>query len=208
MLNKELKLVLAGVIPLSYFALLWGIPWGEFSLFEGKLSLSYFFDLFFALTVLYLYDKKNILGQLKFPGTLVRVIIVLLLAYLCNLAMTKMSAIESPFAFLDNPALKLLILAPLLEELIFRAALFECFAHFGLKPKIQILINAVLFSLSHGFALLILSEMFHGFIYFQVFYTFLLGWICSKSRISSGGILEPILLHFCFNGVFYYYITQ
>ena len=57
--------------------------------------------------------------------------------------------------------------------------------------------------MSHLPALWFLPEEFHGFIGFQLFYTLLLGWICAKSRVKTNGMLEPVVLHFAFNLIFY-----
>ncbi|MDH5414840.1 MAG: CPBP family glutamic-type intramembrane protease, partial [Flavobacteriaceae bacterium] len=78
----------------------------------------------------------------------------------------------------------------------------------NLNPKHLLISNGVLFSISHLPGLWYLESAFHGFIYFQLLYTFGLGWMCAKARLESRGLLEPILLHFLFNSVFYLAVTN
>jgi len=97
----------------------------------------------------------------------------------------------------------MIILAPIIEELVFRGSIYELFKKAKVKIWVNNLINSVLFALSHGSALFVLPAEFHPFIYFQMKYTFVLGHLCAKSRERTHGIIEPMFLHLIFNIVFY-----
>ncbi|MBT4792381.1 MAG: CPBP family intramembrane metalloprotease, partial [Halobacteriovoraceae bacterium] len=99
--------------------------------------------------------------------------------------------------------LQLLLLAPLIEELVFREGFVALFEKFKLNKILILSLNSILFSLSHLPALWHLPVEFHSFIAFQVFYTLILGWICTKVRIETKGLALPIIHHFLFNLIFY-----
>jgi membrane protease YdiL (CAAX protease family) len=165
-------------------------------------SITYLFDLIFSLSVLYIYKKRKFLGTLDLSGTAIRSAAVLGVAILCILTIKGLGLL-TPFKFMEYQLLQLLIFAPVLEEAVFRGAFYEAFYKVHLKPEIIIILNTILFSFSHMTGFWYLPGEFHGFITFQIFYTLILGWICSKSRFKTHGLLEPILLHFIFNLVFY-----
>ena len=61
---------------------------------------------------------------------------------------------------------------------------------FPILKNYLLLCNAIMFSISHVPALFVLPKEFYGFIYLQLLYTFLLGWICAKARIRTGSTFE------------------
>jgi len=79
-----------------------------------------------------------------------------------------------------------ILLAPLLEELFFRGFVHEIFSF--LKTPVLILTSAVIFSMFHYTS----SDPK------QLMWLFILGGICGALRVSSGGVLWPVLLH-CLN---------
>ena len=99
--------------------------------------------------------------------------------------------------------LQMLILAPIVEELVFRGAIYEVFKLAEVKIWVNNLINSLIFATSHAAGFFVLPEEFHSFVHFQIQYTFVLGHLCAKSRERTHGVLEPILLHFAFNLIFY-----
>jgi membrane protease YdiL (CAAX protease family) len=179
----------------------WGFPWQKIQ-FHSTISVTYLFDFVFAASVFMLTKKKHIFGKLELSGTLIRSAAVLAVAICCVLFI-KGVGLLTPFKFIEHQVFQLLLFAPLLEEAVFRGAFYEAFYKVHLKPDIIIMLNTILFSFSHVTGYWFLPGEFHGFITFQIFYTLILGWICSKSRFKTYGILEPILLHFLFNLVFY-----
>ena len=135
-------------------------------------------------------------------GLFVRILAVFILAAL-SVSVCLVGGLTTPFRFVEELPLQVLVLAPILEECVFRFALFEPLRRVIRKKIIMFCTNAALFSLSHAYALRVLPDSFHPFIYFQLSYTFLLGWVCAKAKDISGSLVEPILLHFIFNLMFY-----
>lgn len=184
-----------------YFNISFFFPWEDFSF--NTISSSYFFDFIFWLGAALFLKEEPRLGEFQQKGALIRTSVTLLIAVIiCSLSLAF--DFNSPFRYLDSLAVKLLILAPFFEEIVFRGALYDLLKKVpDLQVKFQHIINALLFSLSHAAALFVLPEEFLSFIYYQLFYTFILGWLCSKSREMSKGLMEPIVLHFVFNLMFY-----
>ena len=84
---------------------------------------------------------------------------------------------------LDNNPLKILvmvILAPLLEEFIFRKKLIDCTRQYG--EKTAVMLSAVTFAL------------FHTNLY-QFFYAFALGWLFAYVYVRTGYLRYPVILH-------------
>lgn len=183
------------------------VPWKDLSL-GGSISTSYIFDFFYWLGVALLLKEEPRFGELRPKGAFLRGFFTALLAI--GFCMFSLSAeFVSPFKYLDKLALKLLILAPFFEEIVFRGAMYDLLAKVPkLNQKIKLLINAALFSGSHAAALAFLPEEFFSFVYYQLFYTLILGWVCAKSRERSKGLIEPIILHLIFNLMFYLAITN
>lgn len=190
--------------PIIYFACSWLLPWDSIQ-WDSSISVTYIFDLIFALSVYLIHKPKMSLRLTK--GILPRLFAISVLAFVTILISLQLNLL-SPFRYVDNLFIQILILAPIVEELVFRFALFEPFKLIIPNKNILFIFNGLLFSLSHGKALSVLPQDFHAFIYFQIGYTFLLGWICSKAKFKSGSILEPIVLHFVFNLIFYYSVIN
>lgn len=84
---------------------------------------------------------------------------------------------------MDNSPLKVLfmvILAPLMEELVFRKFIIDRTAVFG--EKRAVLLSALTFG------------MFHMNLY-QFFYAFLLGWLFGYIYLRTGRLRYPVILH-------------
>ncbi len=199
-----MKYYLVFLYPIVYFSLSWFLPWDSIQ-WESSISVTYVFDLLFAFGVYLIHKPKMSLRLTK--GMLPRVLAISAVAFIAIFTSLQLNLL-SPFRYVDNLFIQILILAPIVEELVFRFALFEPFKLIIPNKNILFIFNGLLFSLSHGKALSVLPEDFHSFIYFQIGYTFILGWICSKAKFKSGSILEPILLHFIFNLIFYYSVVH
>jgi membrane protease YdiL (CAAX protease family) len=97
----------------------------------------------------------------------------------------------------------LLLVAPILEELIFRFALWEAVSDFIKNEELQVWISSLFFSLGHLVAMYMLSPDFRPFVLYQSMYVIILGFGVSQMRIKTGGVLGSILIHFLFNLGFY-----
>jgi membrane protease YdiL (CAAX protease family) len=193
------KVIINFSLIVLYFLVAWFYPWGNIQI-ESTISVSYIWDLLFVVAI-GIYLKE--LPKLRVDKLiLIRLPIVALLATL-SIYIVHSLKFPAPFKYIENIVLQILILAPLVEELIFRQAIFGLLAKLNFNEKLKIAIGSFLFSLSHAHALRFLPTEFHDFIYIQLIYTFVLGWIVTRARIKSQSILEPIILHFVFNLIFY-----
>lgn len=98
----------------------------------------------------------------------------------------------------------LLLIAPILEELIYRYALWELFDNLTENNEIKIWFSSIMFSIGHLLAMFMIGPEFRPFVLYQAIYVVVLSIACSKIRIETKSILSSILLHFLFNLGFYF----
>ena len=196
-----LKFLLIFPIAGAYFFVSWFTPWHELAP-GSTISASYLFDLVFILSV-FAWNKKLIFfGEMKFQSFLARLAMTFLLAIGCLFVLIN-SQIQTPFKYVDHLILQMLILAPLIEEFVYRESFFVILKRLTPNKNFALILNSLLFGLSHISGIFLLPAEFHTFIYAQVIYTIPLGWICAKARDRTDGIAEPIVLHLLFNLLFY-----
>lgn len=106
----------------------------------------------------------------------------------------------TPFDFSD-PILwvQLIVVAPILEEALFRLLTWNTLSSYIRKPKTLIAITAILFSLSHLAALIYVPKEFYGFVIYQGIYTLILGIYWGLARSRSGSWTAGVILHFVLN---------
>jgi membrane protease YdiL (CAAX protease family) len=95
----------------------------------------------------------------------------------------------------------LLIIAPILEELIFRFFAWQPLSAFN--KSAAYIITSLLFSYSHFHSYWFVPAEFHNFIFYQTIYTFSLALACGYSLFKYNSLAGAILLHFMFNLGFY-----
>ena len=192
--------------PIIYFAVTWFFPW-ETIQWNSTVSISYLFDILFCISCFFIFRLPVRVGNQDVKGATSRLIAAISVAVF-SLFMTNLFVLPAPFKYIEFLFLQILILAPFIEEFIFRYAIFGATEKYFKNKNYLLLSNAILFSLSHAPAIYLLPKEFHGFIYAQLTYTFFLGWICAKARLKTGSVIEPIILHFIFNLIFYIAITK
>lgn len=194
------------IIPIIilYFAVSWFFPW---DIWQGKstISISYIWDVLFVGSIIFLYRIIPKLGN--FQGIIPRIIATIGLGFF-SLFIAKVLSLSAPFKYIEHIVIQLLVLAPIVEEFVFRFAFMGMMEKFWESRKKIFLFNSCLFSLSHAPAIWYLPKEFHPFIYWQIVYTFALGWLLAKAKVRSGGIVEPMLLHFSFNLIFYFGVNK
>lgn len=200
MKNKTLTFLL---IPL-YFGVAWLFPWEEIQI-DSTISVAYLWDFLFFILVSFLLGSKPKLAFSK--NILIRIPIIIAMSSLC-IAITHYAKLDAPFRYLEHLALQIIFLGPLFEEVVYRHGIYEILNKLNLKKNFQYFLGAMLFSLGHAQALLFLSHDFHAFIYFQLVYTFFLGWVCIKARERTGSVFEPIILHMIFNYLFWLAVSK
>jgi len=99
----------------------------------------------------------------------------------------------------------LLIVAPILEELLFRFVFMNANSKVIKNKFIVVLLSAVVFSLAHFNALRYVPEVVRGFVIYQGLYTLVLGAVTAMVYyvLTEKRILAAIGVHFLFNLGFY-----
>lgn len=194
------------ILPFIYFGVAWVFPWEQFQ-WNSSISVAYVFDIIFVVLITFSFRLFHFKLFLHWRGFIARAIAVIGAA-LFSLFIVNLFGFKAPFKYVDQLFLQILILAPIVEELIFRQAFYGVFDKYFHNKNHNILLNSALFSLSHLPGVWFLPAEFRSFIYVQLLYTFLLGWLCAKSRMKSRAVYEPIVLHFLFNLVFYIAVNK
>lgn len=109
-----------------------------------------------------------------------------------------------PFDFASyETIILLLILAPILEELIFRMVLWQSFQLWFNNNWVTIIATTLLFAAGHFAAYWFVPEQFHGFVIYQSSYVIFLGAIAGWRRLQSGAVSTAVLVHMAFNFGFF-----
>jgi membrane protease YdiL (CAAX protease family) len=93
----------------------------------------------------------------------------------------------------------LLVLSPLLEELIFRMALWEAFEVLFKKNSLTLFATTILFAAGHFAAYWFVPEQYQSFVIYQTLYAGFLGLIAGWRRMRSDSITSGVWIHFAFN---------
>jgi membrane protease YdiL (CAAX protease family) len=189
-----MKTALKILVIALYFLVSWLVPWPE-SMIPSYLL----FDLIFSIFVLFLikekFNFKFNYTDLKKPALL---ILILAIAVLLLLILFKW---QTPFLYITHYEIKLVLAAPIIEELLFRGALTGILRKHVSRTRL-LFISAGLFSISHFYSFFITPQEFHSFILLQTGYTFILGYILAKDFEENFNFARVILLHFVFNVIF------
>jgi len=163
---------------------------------------SYLFELVFVILVILLLRVPQ-LGRWSFKGLSLDLSSSVIVGFLLALLMS-FSQISIPFDLTTAWGILLLILVgPILEEFIFRFALWECFDHLHSKKELNLYFSSFLFSFAHFFALTWVPAELRSFVLIQGLYTLHLGLWTSKRRQATEGLLAPSLVHIGFNVGFF-----
>lgn len=205
-LNNKMKLATLIFVISFYFLVTWLTPWQTIAPLSS-ISVSYLFDLLFVVIISLLFKFRPVLFIQDSRSFIIKLFFAILFAFSC-IVVTNILNLKAPFRFIENLFLQLVILAPIVEEIVFRYLFLNLSLWGNLKEKHILIINSSLFSLSHLAALWVIPSEFVGFICFQVIYTFALGWICTRALLKNKSILAPVMIHLVFNLVFYIAIVK
>lgn len=97
----------------------------------------------------------------------------------------------------------LLIVAPVLEELIFRLALWEGIRAISDQAFSTITISTLLFSIGHLVAYWVVPSSIQAFVLYQALYVIPLSVVISFRRHYANSVFSAMLLHFGFNFGFF-----
>jgi len=92
-----------------------------------------------------------------------------------------------------------LLVAPFIEEGIFRFLVWESLLKSNLKISYVILFTSVLFSFSHFLSYFYLTDILQNFILFQTAYTFILSILIGIVRFRTGSLTTSLWVHALYN---------
>lgn len=159
--------------------------------------LPYYFELFFVLISIALFkDKFNI----KSKNGKTKHYLRYLVGGMITITFCKLFSTKIPFDLNASGIIVFLVLiAPILEELIFRFSLWHAFESLNGTKQFALMLTTILFSLAHFKAVLLIAPAFLTFVAFQSVYTLVLGYRLGLRYDKNRNILEVIILHMLFN---------
>jgi len=176
-------------------------------LLDFKLNLSltqnYLIESLFTLLVIYLFNPiKNIhfspLKKNEIKSISLNFILFLFFGAFVALV-GKSQGLFFPSDLQDSfLVLQLLVIAPFLEEAIYRIMFWNSLEKSYHKEGVTLILSAVLFSFSHLYAIFVISS-YHSFIIYQSIYTLILGLLLGQIRRTKKRYIFLVLLHFSFN---------
>lgn len=171
------------------------------SLFWRQISeyYSYAFELAFVALVAWYYRSRR--SIIKLPTT--RDAMAAVLAFVAGFFAYRGAGwmrLPIPFDLSTAETLTLLlVVAPVLEEAIFRMALWEALKSWTPKGGWLIAWTTVLFASAHLSAFPFVPPMYKGFVLYQTAYVTLLGLAAAYTRMRSGALVPAIAVHAAFN---------
>jgi membrane protease YdiL (CAAX protease family) len=193
----------------TLFALIFLVAYGAFRFIWTEILdsihnyASYVFEVVFVVVTLKLLPNPE--KEKSVPGRkLVRDFAISSIAGFIVFKLANVFSLPIPFDLSSTMNLLLLLLiGPILEELLFRGALWRLFRTMISKASAIMVITSVLFSLAHFTAWFRVPIDLQPFILFQTGYTLLLGLYCGLRRSQTLGISAPVFCHLGFNLGFY-----
>lgn len=160
---------------------------------------AYTFEAIFVTAIAIYYRKRisfkfNFLSELKFsfiPAFVIGCIVFLL---------AKPLNIQIPFDLRAGETILFLVLiGPILEEFIFRLALWQPIFDISKKQSVTLALTTLIFSYSHFHAYWFVPEQIYPFIYYQASYVVPLALYCGYRLIKTNSMASPIAVHMGFN---------
>lgn len=188
----------AGILLVAAYVLLRMVAdplfWREISAYY-----SYAFEIAFVLVAAYVFWDRVRIGKPCTRRDAVSSAVALGLGFLAYRG-AGWVGIQIPFDFSSlEVVFLLLVLAPLLEEAVFRLALWEAISATCARPWVVLLATTLLFSGGHFAAYGFVPEEYRSFVLYQAAYVVLLGLGAGWRRLESGAVGPAIAVHFCFN---------
>lgn len=172
--------------------------WRQFTPFY-----SYGFELLIILVAYFKYFRPSLLNLTTSKQTLSLTGVSFLFGLMAH-KIASSSGIFIPFDFQDYTSIIILIIiAPIIEEFLFRFALWEPLDDLFKDDLTVAFISSFLFSLAHFLAVSFADGDTKIFVAYQTLYTLCLGIFCSWARVYANSLLLPLIIHFAFNLGFY-----
>lgn len=164
---------------------------------------SYIFEVLCVSVALALFGK-NIFSSLKVSKSAFYGMVIALGAGFGIFKTASVLKIAIPFDLKGTETLLfLLVVAPILEESIFRFLVWQPIQYISQRPIVALVATSLIFSYSHLHAIWFVPPEIHNFIIYQTGYTLLLGLACGFYIYRHSSLASAILIHFAFNLGFY-----
>jgi membrane protease YdiL (CAAX protease family) len=163
---------------------------------------SYIFEALFIFFVCCLY-RRDLKVKFRLTVTYILQVGFSLILGFCIFKFAHVLGISIPFDLKDPETRTfLVVLGPILEEFLFRQALWSCAARILNSPGSTVILTSLLFSFAHFFSYFFVPSSIRPFIIYQTIYVLFLGlrWGVTKKR--TGSITATIFLHIAFNSGF------
>ncbi len=160
---------------------------------------AYVFEVACVLAALLLFGRQT----LSYLSTPKESVLASAFALFIGFGIFKLAGIVGiviPFTMTDSSTiLMLLMVAPVLEEALFRFLIWQSALHVGFRPRITLVLTSAIFSYAHFHAVWFVSPDVIPFVYFQTGYTFFLGLACGLFVLRYASLAGAMLVHFGFN---------
>lgn len=164
---------------------------------------SYLFEVGFVVFAGWIYRDQITFFKVPSKTDVVGMVVAFLFSFMIY-KIADWFQIQIPFDLQSQETVfLLLLLAPVLEEAIFRMALWQAFVSFISNSWLVIFLTTIFFGLGHFNAYWFVPEEYKSFVIYQTSYVMLLGFGVGWVRYRSQAIISPIFVHFCFNLGFY-----
>ena len=158
----------------------------------------YTFESFIVAATL-IYYRRSLKEWLRVPRQLMWLPIVALLAGIFVAYGAVVIGLPVPFDVADSSGIfLLLVVAPVLEELLFRFFLWKPFEKRG-KPAWAWSFTTLIFAYAHWHAVWSVPDEWQGFLAYQTLYTLGLGLACGAMIYLWRSMISAITIHFAFN---------
>jgi len=188
-----------------FFFLLYIIPRFIFDGWFRSLAgyQSYYIEAAYLITVAIAFRPDFGLGRLNLKRDPLWALAFLFAGFIVE-ALAHIFKLPIPFRIETSPLawdfiILFLIIGPLLEELIFRWALWDMLKRIHPLPNVRLLVTSALFALAHLLAWATVPEELHSFVAFQGFYTFCLALALGAFRLRARSVWVAFLFHALFN---------
>lgn len=160
---------------------------------------AYGFELVFVMVAYLTFRRRIVLGRAATPRQIAVMLGMLVVGALTEL-LAPVIGVPIPFDLSAPYTIFLLVLwAPILEEAIFRMALWESFRAAFKSETRAFAATTFLFAAGHFAAYPFVPELYQGFVIYQTAYVLVLGAVAGWQRQQSGALLPAIGVHFAFN---------
>ena len=168
---------------------------------------SYLFELVIVIWAIVRMSSKSEF-RFKLSPRITGLTVILILAGWCAHLGAATIGLVIPFdATSFETRMFLLVVAPILEELLFRQTFWKQFELLRLPKASAWIFTSVFFSFAHLNAIRFVPTELFTFIYYQAGYTLLLGLACGWVRQKDDSVVSAILLHAGFNLGFFLGMT-